>query len=470
MASQCLSANALLSIIDNGNVRFNIMILDACRSNPFAKSWVRDFSSGGLAAMTGRGTFIGYAAAPGKTASDGSQRNGTYTEAILKYITIPGLTIDQIFTRVNSYVRTATKEIQIPFKNSSLSADYCFCVKRFKQNPIKSGSIFMQPPSEVLLKNDQSYLINITDSGISIKDTLTLNNLQTINTNRNKPLQIASKTGENIIVVDSSTRTIFIIDVVRKIITGSIKLDHSPTSIVLSNFDNKVYVSFEDTSNGGIYILDLNKNKITEVVKLNCVRVSLALSNDDKNLFILSLDSLILMDANSEKIIKRITIIDGGKSLGLTPYNKTILVGAQKNNQGSTLIFDANTLKLKKTLEIKSNLFSFTLDNLKVLAINLKELFIINLKSLSIINRIPFNSAIKGVAISADGVANIWLPLENRFHIYNIEQLVNNNSMDPEIKLTEFKESAKKDYQNYLTEMEDGKKMGLFFDTLKQVY
>jgi hypothetical protein len=125
----CYPVNEVLDNVTNAKVKINIIILDACRNNPFAKSWNvnRDFSSTvGLAPMNQNGCFIGYAAAPGTVASDGSGRNGTYTNAILDNIKTPNLTIDEIFTRVNSEVQQITNGNQVPFKNSSLPVDYCF--------------------------------------------------------------------------------------------------------------------------------------------------------------------------------------------------------------------------------------------------------------------------------------------------------------------------------------------------------
>lgn len=467
MSFQCLSANALLSRIDNSNVRFNIIILDACRTNPFAKSWSRNILMGGLAAMTGKGTFIGYAAAPGKTASDGTGRNGVYTEAILKFITIPGLTIDQIFTKVNLYVRNASKEDQIPFKNSSLSSDYCFSVKRSNQKFIRAKHVFNQLPSDVLLSDDQSFLINTTDSGILIKDALTLNNLQTINTSLKKPLQMVLKNEETVILVDSNSKKICIVDIKTKKITGNLNLEHSPTCITVSNIENKVYVSFANGKTGGVYEIDLTWPKITKVINLEFVPSSIILSSDGKTLFVLSPELLAMMDMRNNKISKQVNLLDGGKCLGLSPDNKLLVVGAQKANQGRTLFFDASSLKLKKALELETNMFSFTFDSLKVLAVNLKELFVIDLKNLLIINRIPFNSELKGIAISEDGVANIWLPSENRFHVYKMDQLLNTSEIDPEVKLKEFKEVSK---NYYLSEMEDNYLTKLFFDTLNIVY
>lgn len=467
MSIQCTSANALLSRIESYNLRYNVMILDACRSNPFTKSWSRDFSNGGLAAMTGNGSFVGYAASPGQTASDGRGRNGTYTEAILKYITVPELTIDQIFTKVNLYVRTMTKEGQIPFKSSSLSSDYCFSVKRTQQSFKKPEIFFMQPTSQALITNDQSFLINSTDSGIAIKDALTLSTLQSVNINHDGPLQIASKTGEYVITIDSTSRKIYNIDTHRKIIIDSLSLDYAPTAIALSSIGNKAYVTFMDYKSGGFYILDLSENKILKIIKLRLNPISILLSNDDKRLFILARDSLAQLDANTGKIIKKISITNEGKSIGLSPDNKTLLIGCEKNNLGKTLIYDASTLKLKKALEFPSTLFSFSFDNINAFAINAKELYIINMQSLAIINRLSFRSNIKGIAVSSDGIANVWLPTENRFHLYKINQLLNSAAIDPEIKLKEFKEKAKNEY---LDEMNDYNSIKRFFDTLQFVY
>lgn len=112
--------------MEESRTKTNIILLDACRDNPF-----RSFRSndGGLANMSApSGTFIGFAATPGKKASDGDRTNGLYTEAILKAIKTPNQTIDQSFNQVNAYVRQASGGAQVPFKNSSLEADFYFVV------------------------------------------------------------------------------------------------------------------------------------------------------------------------------------------------------------------------------------------------------------------------------------------------------------------------------------------------------
>jgi hypothetical protein len=120
----------LIGKIDYYNIKTNIILLDACRSNPFVKSWNKNgIVKEGLANVDApSGTFIGFAASPGKTASDGQRKNGTYTEAILKFIETKNITIDQLFNKVNKEVRTESKGQQIPFKNSSLEDDFYFSI------------------------------------------------------------------------------------------------------------------------------------------------------------------------------------------------------------------------------------------------------------------------------------------------------------------------------------------------------
>jgi len=118
----------LLGRIEYAKVQTNIIILDACRSNPFVRSWTKDGNprEGLMNINAPAGSFIGFAASPGKTASDGIRKNGTYTEAILKYIELKNITIDELFNKVNKEVRIQSAGKQIPFKNSSLEDNYYF--------------------------------------------------------------------------------------------------------------------------------------------------------------------------------------------------------------------------------------------------------------------------------------------------------------------------------------------------------
>lgn len=108
-----------------GSSELNVVILDACRNNPFE----RRFRSlgGGLAQMDApKGSLIAYATAPGKTAVDGDGRNGLFTQELLKQMQIPGLTIEQVFKNVRREVARVTRDNQIPWESSSLTGDFYF--------------------------------------------------------------------------------------------------------------------------------------------------------------------------------------------------------------------------------------------------------------------------------------------------------------------------------------------------------
>ncbi len=105
----------------------NIIILDACRDNPFARSFRS--STRGLAVVRDaapKGTFIAYATSPGKVASDGEESNGLYTKHLLQNMTKPNLSIEQVFKRVLQEVERETNGQQTPWTSSSFSGDFHF--------------------------------------------------------------------------------------------------------------------------------------------------------------------------------------------------------------------------------------------------------------------------------------------------------------------------------------------------------
>ncbi len=107
------------------NSELNIVILDACRNNPFE----RRFRSvgGGLAQMDApRGTLLAYATSPGKTASDGAGSNGIYTQELLKLMQTPSISVEQVFKEVRRSVQAITGNNQTPWESSSLTGDFYF--------------------------------------------------------------------------------------------------------------------------------------------------------------------------------------------------------------------------------------------------------------------------------------------------------------------------------------------------------
>jgi WD40 repeat protein len=120
----CYALDELLANLD-GTAKANIVVLDACRDNPFERSWARSAGGSGLAYMgaTPRGTLISFATMAGFTANDGQGKNGTYTGALLQHLRSKGLTAYQLFSRVIGTVDEQTQGAQIPCLMGTLSDD-----------------------------------------------------------------------------------------------------------------------------------------------------------------------------------------------------------------------------------------------------------------------------------------------------------------------------------------------------------
>jgi uncharacterized caspase-like protein len=121
---ECLRVSSVMRAMAMANNRLNIIILDACRDNPF-----RGMRGGyrGLAQMQAPvGSLLAYATAPGSVASDGSGRNGLYTEALLKHMHTPGLRLLDLFIKVRNDVAGLTDNRQIPWENHSLRGRFYF--------------------------------------------------------------------------------------------------------------------------------------------------------------------------------------------------------------------------------------------------------------------------------------------------------------------------------------------------------
>ena len=120
-----IDANELLAKMESARNRVNIVILDACRNNPFARSFRS--SAQGLAQMDAPvGTLVAFATAPGSVAADGTGRNGLYTQHLLASLNKPGLKIEDVFKRVRVGVRQGSRGKQIPWENTSLEGDFYF--------------------------------------------------------------------------------------------------------------------------------------------------------------------------------------------------------------------------------------------------------------------------------------------------------------------------------------------------------
>src|ERR1700722_14367329 len=124
--------------------RLNIVILDACRNNPFTRS-MRSVDHG-LATMDApAGILIAYSTAPGAVAADGTGRNSPYTEALTQAMREMHEPVEQVFKHVRVGVMSATSGKQVPWESSSLTGDFYFAapnkVAPETSNALASGAV-----------------------------------------------------------------------------------------------------------------------------------------------------------------------------------------------------------------------------------------------------------------------------------------------------------------------------------------
>jgi len=139
-----LNAGMALARMEDAGNDLNIVILDACRTNPFARSFRT--AEQGLARMDApKGSLIAYATAPGRVAADsgGTGRNGVYTSFLLQHMRVPGLKVEEALKRVRSDVVRATKDKQVPWESSSLIGDFYFVLPQGQAPLITTPA---QPP------------------------------------------------------------------------------------------------------------------------------------------------------------------------------------------------------------------------------------------------------------------------------------------------------------------------------------
>ncbi len=122
--SRAVDLVEVLDKMESARNRINIVILDACRDNPFASS--RSLGRGLVRVDAPIGTLIAFATAPGKTADDGRGANSPYTKHLLANLPKPGLKLEDVFKLVRSGVRNDTHGAQIPWENTSLEGDFYF--------------------------------------------------------------------------------------------------------------------------------------------------------------------------------------------------------------------------------------------------------------------------------------------------------------------------------------------------------
>ncbi len=117
----CVPAGSVINYIKFAKAKANIVIMDACRANPFRSGEAAQLDDG-LALMDApKGSIISFATKPGGVASNGTGRNGLFTEALLEHILVPDLEIKDMFERVRGQVISSSDNQQVPWESTSLT-------------------------------------------------------------------------------------------------------------------------------------------------------------------------------------------------------------------------------------------------------------------------------------------------------------------------------------------------------------
>lgn len=126
IVQQSLSVKRVADRLASSGNQLNILIIDACRDNPFPQG-VASTQAAGLVPMGAvYGVFIASSTGSGKVALDGDDGNSPYTRALAEALVVPGEKLEDVFKSVRRHVRLSTREQQIPWESTALEFDFYF--------------------------------------------------------------------------------------------------------------------------------------------------------------------------------------------------------------------------------------------------------------------------------------------------------------------------------------------------------
>jgi hypothetical protein len=146
---EAVDANRVLDEMANANNGLNIVMLDACRDNPYARSFRNAARGLAIVSTAPTGTFISYSTGPGQVAGDGDGRNSPYTAALIQSMRQPGLTIEQVFKSVRAKIGKQTGGKQVPWELSSLQGEFYFVPGKL------SAPVAATPPSSEIVRDER---------------------------------------------------------------------------------------------------------------------------------------------------------------------------------------------------------------------------------------------------------------------------------------------------------------------------
>jgi hypothetical protein len=164
---QMLDVNLVLRQIEYGRARLNLLILDACRNNPFGGRGLRATNSGLAQMQAPEGTLISFATQPGNIAQDGTDGNSPFSKALAQTIRAPGLDIFRAFNEVGLVVARVTGGEQQPWVSlSPIKGDFYFAGPPKKESdPMIEQSRFFEAAARIDTKEAWDAFLNVYKSG-----------------------------------------------------------------------------------------------------------------------------------------------------------------------------------------------------------------------------------------------------------------------------------------------------------------
>jgi formylglycine-generating enzyme required for sulfatase activity len=157
---QMLDSNLVLRQMESAGTKLNIVILDACRNNPFGGRSLRGTESGLAQIRAPEGTLISFATQPGNVAQDGTAGNSPYTRALAQTLRRPGFDIFEAFNEVGLAVMQATGNSQQPWVSSSpIRGKFYFAGLGSAQPPSAAAAL----PAAATPKPDEVFWQTIKD-------------------------------------------------------------------------------------------------------------------------------------------------------------------------------------------------------------------------------------------------------------------------------------------------------------------
>ena len=132
--NQSIAVRQVLELMEDAKTRLNLAFLDACRNNPYARSF-RSAGEGLAKVSAPSGTLVSFATRPGSVAADGDGRNGLYTSHLLSAMDAPNQPVELMLKRVTTAVKSSSQGRQEPWMEGSIEGDFYFKTVAYSATP-----------------------------------------------------------------------------------------------------------------------------------------------------------------------------------------------------------------------------------------------------------------------------------------------------------------------------------------------